>query len=69
MLVALTKNETSVMDSFQRAILLAPCTVVFELTDPDLSELAMGAIGLARGRSIYSVPEIEGWTDTQELVC
>ena len=69
MLVALIQDEALVTSSFQRAVLLAPCLVDYEPTDPDLSEEAMAVIGLASSYGIYSVPMTEGWSDAQDLVC
>lgn len=69
MLIGLATDETSLLEYFQRTVLLSPCTVVGTEADLDLSEEAMNKLGLAQSRDILSAPTTSGWDDTLALVC
>ena len=54
MISALTKYETDLTEWLHRSILIAPCTVVGELDELDLSEESMGAVDIERANGVYA---------------
>lgn len=66
LLIGLTLVESEITDLYQRAVLLAPCTIFGTDADEDRSPETVGTIGTGRSRGIYSVPQtVPGvWADT-----
>ena len=54
MIAALTKYETELTEWLHRSILIAPCTTLSFLDEPDLSEESMGAVDIARANGVYA---------------